>query len=441
MAVLEITLAVILTLLGLAILAILLTRWTRRKQNEIDVSRYNSEQSAGLLDYEDGKGFRHSYSTESDTSYDDREGSTGDYTPSVNSLALSQSSVVLLQGSVSNTKNLKAIPEPLPSTAGAIMQFTAPIPGATGPIKLSQKTIVQTPGPIVQYTGSTAGPPPVPSGVPLAPIMISQRTSIDSSGKIVLSPVVIFPGYMDGELAKKSVPKALIVKSGTTKSRSSQEENKETLKKEILFRDSHESLTSMHKTGSKSKAKGIELEKGQIGMEVKVKESDTRILKTQEAQVKKSKTGIPQEQEAQVEKSEARISQEQEAHVEETETGIPQGQEAQVERSESGIPQGPEAQAERSESGIQGQKAQVKKSEAGLPQGQEVQVKKENSEDKREQDREKGDAKKNKDTKQNDAKNKKDDEVKDKVKGKKEPEAKGKKCLKSKDTSVHHPEA
>lgn len=170
---------------------------------------------------------------------------------------------------------------------------------------------------------------------------------------------------MDGELAKKSVPKALIVKSGTTKSRSSQEENKETLKKEILFRDSHESLTSMHKTGSKSKAKGIELEKGQIGMEVKVKESDTRILKTQEAQVKKSKTGIPQEQEAQVEKSEARISQEQEAHVEETETGIPQG---------------PEAQAERSESGIQGQKAQVKKSEAGLPQGQEVQVKKENSE-------------------------------------------------------------
>ncbi|XP_044940790.1 testis-expressed basic protein 1-like [Mustela putorius furo] len=90
MAVLEITLAVILTLLGLAILAILLTRWTRRKQNEIDVSRYSSEQSAGLLDYEDGRdvpsqrsergrGFRHLYSTESDTSYDDQEGSKRDY--------------------------------------------------------------------------------------------------------------------------------------------------------------------------------------------------------------------------------------------------------------------------------------------------------------------------------------------------------------------------
>ncbi|XP_023378855.1 uncharacterized protein C6orf10 homolog [Pteropus vampyrus] len=349
--VLEITLAVILTLLGLAILAILLTRWTRRKQNEIDVSRYNSEQSAGLLDYEDGRGFRHSYSTESDTSYDDR---------------------------------------------------------AIGPI-----------------------------------------AAVDSSGKITLSPVVIFPGYMDGELTKKSVPKAPILKSGTTKSsRSSQEENKETLTKELLFTDSDESLTSVRKTGSKSKAKGIELEKGQIIMEVKVRESDTRILKTQEAQVKKSKAGIPQEKEAQVEKSEARISQKQEAHVEESEAGIPQGQEAQIERresgiphgqeaqvekSKSGIPQGQEAQAERSESGIpKGQEAQVKKSEAGLPQIQEVQVKKESSEDQREQDKEKGDAKKNKDTKQNDAKNKKGDEGKDKAKGKKEPEAKGKKVEASK---------
>nr|KAF6363857.1 testis expressed basic protein 1 [Pipistrellus kuhlii] len=65
MAVLEITLAIILTLLGLAILALLLTRWTQLKQNEMDGSRYNSEQSASLLDYEDGRGLRHSYSTES----------------------------------------------------------------------------------------------------------------------------------------------------------------------------------------------------------------------------------------------------------------------------------------------------------------------------------------------------------------------------------------
>eukprot|EP00071_Canis_lupus_P048064 XP_022281621.1 uncharacterized protein C6orf10 homolog isoform X41 [Canis lupus familiaris] len=262
MAVLEITLAVILTLLGLAILAILLTRWTRRKQNEIDVSRYSSEQSAGLLDYEDGRGFRHLYSTESDASYDDQEGSKGDYTPSTNSLALSRSSIgeqrALLQGSIGDAKTFKATPEPLSGTAGPItgaigpiMQFTAPIPGATGPIKLSQKTIVQTPGPIVQYTGTSAetsemtttrsslgstpqtntgsvppaltGPPlSMPRGVPLPPIMISQRTStrpekskikqeepahvavpiitpvpivigpvaaVDSSGKITISPM------------------------------------------------------------------------------------------------------------------------------------------------------------------------------------------------------------------------------------------------------------
>ncbi|XP_029799014.1 testis-expressed basic protein 1-like [Suricata suricatta] len=149
MAVLEITLAVILTLLGLAILVILLTRWTRRKQNEIEVSRYSSEQSAALLDYEDGRdfpsqrskrgrGFRHSgYSTESDTSYDDREGPKGSCTPSFHSVALSRSSI-------GNTKAFKATSEPLSGTSGPItgavgptMQFIAPIPGGTGPISKS----------------------------------------------------------------------------------------------------------------------------------------------------------------------------------------------------------------------------------------------------------------------------------------------------------------
>ncbi|XP_032959057.1 testis-expressed basic protein 1 [Rhinolophus ferrumequinum] len=349
------------------------------------------------------------------------------------------------------------------------MQFTAPIRTA-GPIKLSQKTIVLTPGPIAQCSGSSVestphaingstphaitGPPPMPSGLPLAPITISQRTStrpgkykikqeepittvpiaigpvaaVDSSGKITLSPVVIFPGYTDGELAKKSVPKAPVLKSGgTTKSKGSGED-KEALKKEILFTDSDESLTSMHKTESKSKAKGIALEKGKIRTEVKEKESNTGILKTQEAQVRKSEAGIPQGQEAQVRKSEAGIPQGQEAQVRKSEAGIPQGQEAQVRKSEAGIPQGQEAQVRKSEAGIpQGQEAQVRKSEAGIPQGQEAQVKKESFEDEGKQDKEKGDAEKNKDTEQNDTKNKKGDEGEDKVKGKKEPEAKGKK--------------
>ncbi|XP_069930895.1 testis-expressed basic protein 1 isoform X38 [Oryctolagus cuniculus] len=158
MSIFEITLAVILTLLGLAILAILLARWTRRKQNETYMSRYSSEQSTGLLDSEDdkdyssrrskrGRGFRHSYSTESDISYGD-QGSKGYCTPSNNSLALSQSNVALPQGSVSHTKCIRAAQEPLSGavgpisgTIGPIMQFTAPVPGATGPIKLTQKTI------------------------------------------------------------------------------------------------------------------------------------------------------------------------------------------------------------------------------------------------------------------------------------------------------------
>ncbi|GAB5571372.1 testis-expressed basic protein 1 isoform X35 [Prionailurus iriomotensis] len=498
----EITLAVILTLLGLVILAILLTRWTRRKQNEIDVSRYSSEQNAscaGLLDYEDGRdfpsqrskrgrGFRHLYSTESDTSYDDR--------------ALSQSSI-------GNTKAFKATSEPLSGSAGPIkksslnasdkknethqagaigpiMQFAAPIPGGTGPIKLSQKTIVQTPGPIVQYTGPNAtesslestphtnkgavppaltGPPPsVHSGLPLAPIMISQRTStrpekskkreeypitpipivigpvsaVDSSGKITLTPM----GYTDAQVAKKSDFKAQILKNeGTTKTENSQEENKKTLKKKILFTDSDESLTLTHKTESKSKAKGTELEDGEIGMEVEKKESDTRML-GEEDQIKGCDIGIPIGEEAQVKRSESRIPQEQEAQVKMNDTGIPQGQGfqikqselrtqegqgSQVEKSESEIPQTQGSQIEKSDTRIpQRQESQVKKSESRMPQAQGSQVKKESSENKGKQDKDKGDARKKKDTGENDTM-KKSDEGKHKVKGKKELEVKGKK--------------
>ncbi|XP_063095371.1 uncharacterized protein LOC134473783 [Cavia porcellus] len=195
MAVMGITLAVILTLLGLAIIAILLTRWTRRKQNEIDASRYSSEQSARLLDYEDGadssykrskrtRGLRHSYSTES--------------APSVSSIGPSHSSLVMSRSSVDDVPYLKAA-QPLSSTPGSIsgaigpiMQFSAPIPGATGPIKLSQKTIVQTPGPIVQYTGHKAqasemtttgasmGPPPG-TFTQATPLTIAGSTSTPSS--------------------------------------------------------------------------------------------------------------------------------------------------------------------------------------------------------------------------------------------------------------------
>ncbi|XP_038539065.1 testis-expressed basic protein 1 isoform X31 [Canis lupus familiaris] len=483
MAVLEITLAVILTLLGLAILAILLTRWTRRKQNEIDVSRYSSEQSAGLLDYEDGRGFRHLYSTESDASYDDQEGSKGDYTPSTNSLALSRSSIgeqrALLQGSIGDAKTFKATPEPLSGTAGPItgtigpiMQFTAPIPGATGPIKLSQKTIVQTPGPIVQYTGISVGSTPqtntgsvppaltgpplsMPRGVPLppiikqeepahvavpiitpVPIVIGPVAAVDSSGKITISPMVIFPGCMDAELAKKSDFKAQILKNGaTTKSESSQEENKKTLKKEILVIDSDESLTSRHKTESKWKTKGIELKNGRIGMEIIEKESETRILR-EEDQVKMSDMGIPKGEETQVKRRESRIPQGQESQVENNEAGISEGQESQVESNEAGIPEGQDYQVENNEDGIpQEQEYQVEKSGSEILQVQESQVKEENSEDQIKQDKGKEDARKKKDTEENDAMKKRDVE-KYKVKRRKESEVKSKKkegSLRSKD--------
>uniref|UniRef100_A0A4W2I722 Testis expressed basic protein 1 n=1 Tax=Bos indicus x Bos taurus TaxID=30522 RepID=A0A4W2I722_BOBOX len=392
MAVLEIVLAVILTLLGFAILAILLTRWTRRKQNEIDISRYSSEQSAGLLDYEDDRGFRNLYSTES-------EGYNRNYTPSTSSLALSQSNIVLPQESVSDTNNLKATPELLPGTVGPIMQFTAPIPGATGPIKLSQKTIVQTPGPIVQYTGPSACPPSMLRGLPLAPIMISQRTSriaqvltMDSSGKVTLSPMVIFPGYMDGELIKKSDSKAQILKSGsTTKFQSSREENKEELQKKISFTDSDEVVIAEHKR-ELSNFQDAELQKGKIEMEVKVKDSnagipigqgsqvkksETRILKGQGSQVKKNETRIPIGQGSQVKKNETRIPIGQGSQVKKNETRILKGQGSQVKKSETRIPIGQGSQVKKSETRIPiGQGSQVKKNETRIPIGQGSQVKK-----------------------------------------------------------------
>nr|KAF6463453.1 testis expressed basic protein 1 [Molossus molossus] len=448
MAVLEVTLAVILTLLGLSILAILLTRWIRRKQNEIDLSRYNSEQSASLLDYEDGRGLRYAYSTESDSSYDDQERSKGGCTSSTNSPAPSRSGV--------GNKSLKGIPGAFSSTAGAIMQFSAPIPGATGPIKLTQKTIVQSPGPIVQYAGS--------GGPPLAPITISQRTStiapvaaVDRSGKITLSPMVIFPGYMDGDLAKQSDPRAPILKSGgTTKSKSSDEENKEALKKEISFVDSDKSLK--HKKKSESRAKDIELEKEEIGMEAKVKKSKDQIPKEPNIKVKKSVSKTPQEQESQVEESEDKKPKGPKKKVKESEDKTPQEQESQVEESEDKKPKGPKKKVKESEDKTpQEQESQVEESEDKKPKGPKKKVKE--SEDKTPQDQEsqveKGEDKKPKGPKKTVKKESeisqgKESQVEGEAKPPKEPKKTVKKkesetpqgkesqCLRSKDTFIHH---
>nr|UJY53451.1 testis expressed basic protein 1 [Macaca fascicularis] len=452
MTVLEITLAVILTLLGLAILAILLTRWARHKQSEMYVCRYSSEQSARLLDYEDG-----------------REGSKRDYTPSTNSLvstaskfslgqtelilvlmcfilALSRSSIASTQGSMSSIKCLKTIEEPLSRTAGAIMQFTAPIPGATGPINLSHKTIVQTPGPIVQYPGpnvrshphTITGPPSAPCGPPVAPIIISQRTAtgsiplaitgpsstptprrqlaapiiisrrtarqrhwylseeiwncqqriiripqvhtMDSSGKITLTPVVILTGYMDEELAKKSCSKIQILKSGgTARSQNSREENKEALKNDIIFTNSVESLKSTHIKEPEREGKGTDLEKDKIGMEIKI-DSDARIPKRQETQLKISEMSVPKGQGAQIKKSLSGVPRGQESQVKKSESGVPKGQEAQVTKGGLVVLKGQEAQVEKSELVVlKGQEAQVEKSEMGVPRRQESQVKSESS--------------------------------------------------------------
>ncbi|XP_076772810.1 testis-expressed basic protein 1-like isoform X2 [Arvicanthis niloticus] len=173
----EITLAVVLAVLAIAILAILIAICTCRRHNEARVCRYASEQSAGLLDHEDGISCgRHKRGRGSRCSFSSDRGPTGVSTGgksvsrhslgptgvsvggksvSHHSLGLCRSNPAIFQGTPSRTRSIKSFSDPLTGTIGPIMQFSAPIPGSTGPIELSQKTFLQTPGPIVQCMEST----------------------------------------------------------------------------------------------------------------------------------------------------------------------------------------------------------------------------------------------------------------------------------------------
>uniref|UniRef100_A0A2K6D2Y8 Testis expressed basic protein 1 n=1 Tax=Macaca nemestrina TaxID=9545 RepID=A0A2K6D2Y8_MACNE len=330
----EIILAVILTLLGLAILAILLTRWARHKQS-----------GARLLDYEDGR------------------------VSMASKFSLGQTELILVlmcfilalsRSSIGSIKCLKTIEEPL----------------------------LQTPGPI--------GKLPTKKGTSIKgeKIEIKRKYLLSKSCPFVVCSVIL-TGYMDEELAKKSCSKIQILKSGgTARSQNSREENKEALKNDIIFTNSVESLKSTHIKEPEREGKGTDLEKDKIGMEIKI-DSDARIPKRQEtqlkisemsvpkgqgAQIKKSLSGVPRGQESQVKKSESGVPKgQEEAQVEKSEMGVPRRQESQVKNDESGVPKGQEAQVKKSESVVlKGQEAQVEKSELKVPKGQEGQI--ENSE-------------------------------------------------------------
>uniref|UniRef100_A0A2K6KPF2 Testis expressed basic protein 1 n=1 Tax=Rhinopithecus bieti TaxID=61621 RepID=A0A2K6KPF2_RHIBE len=323
MTVLEITLAVILTLLGLAILAILLTRWARHKQSEMYVSRYSSEQSARLLDYEDGR-----VSTASKFSLGQTE----------LTLVLMCFILALSRSSIGSIKCLKTIEEPL----------------------------LQTPGPI--------GKLPVYINLSLL-----RKYLLSKSCPFVVCSVIL-TGYMDEELAKKSCSKIQILKTGgTARSQNSQEENKEALKNDIIFTNSVESLKSIHIKEPEREGKGTDLEKDKIRMEVKI-DSDAGIPKRQETQLKISEMRVPKGQGAQIKKSVSGVPRGQESQVKKSESGVPKGQEAQVEKSELVVLKGQKAQVEKNEMGVpRRQESQVKKSESGVPKGQEAQVKKSES--------------------------------------------------------------
>uniref|UniRef100_A0A2K5J2L4 Uncharacterized protein n=1 Tax=Colobus angolensis palliatus TaxID=336983 RepID=A0A2K5J2L4_COLAP len=324
MTVLEITLAVILTLLGLAILAILLTRWARHKQSEMYVSRYSSEQSARLLDYEDGR-----VSTASKFSLGQIE----------LILVLMCFILALSRSSIGSIKCLKTIEEPL----------------------------LQTPGPI--------GKLPTKKGISIKgkKIEIKRKYLLSKSCPFVVCSVIL-TGYMDEELAKKSCSKIHILKSGgTARSQNSQEENKEALKNDIIFTNSVESLKSTHIKEPEREGKGTDLEKDKIGMEVKI-DSDARIPKRQETQLKISEMSVPKGQGAQIKKSVSGVPRGQESQVKKSESGVPKGQEAQVTKSGLVVLKGQEAQVEKSEMGVPRRQESQVKSESSVPKGQEAQV-------------------------------------------------------------------
>uniref|UniRef100_H2R7F9 Testis expressed basic protein 1 n=1 Tax=Pan troglodytes TaxID=9598 RepID=H2R7F9_PANTR len=364
MTVLEITLAVILTLLGLAILAILLTRWARRKQSEMYISRYSSEQRSrhAIFTQQSGKLYCDSFLSSFPQPF-------CNVVSMASKFSLGQTELILLlmcfilalsRSSIGSIKCLQTTEEP---------PCKFPIYTTQNSLHrkeniMGEKTVAKIP------LCFSAGPPSAPRG---------KKYLISKSRPFVVCSVIL-TGYMDEELAKKSCSKIQILKcGGTARSQNSREENKEALKNDIIFTNSVESLKSAHIKEPEREGKGTDLEKDKIGMEVKV-DSDAGIPKRQETQLKISEMSVPQGQGAQIKKSVSDVPRGQESQVKKSESGVPKGQEAQVTKSGLVVLKGQEAQVEKSEMGVpRRQESQVKKSESGVSKGQEAQVKKRES--------------------------------------------------------------
>nr|XP_048293937.1 testis-expressed basic protein 1 isoform X20 [Myodes glareolus] len=280
----EVILVAVVTLLGLLFLVILIVRWSRCRKNVTQISRVNSEQCAGLLDNEDGIASARRNKAPSTTSLG---------RPSVNPVgAQSTSSMGLSRSNPDKTRSNKAVGDPMSGNAGhitgtigPIMQFSAPIPGATGPINLCQKTFVQTPGPFVQLAeqedpselcsaaGSNyavnsqamGGPPPcaisgrsssVPNCPSATPIIISQRTTTRPGPPVILRQD---PGQICGGITRKSDSKAHMVKYGGGVP--CPDFNKESLRKKMLV-GSNDSFTALHKREMKRRVRSIEGARG-----------------------------------------------------------------------------------------------------------------------------------------------------------------------------------
>uniref|UniRef100_A0A2I2ZL82 Testis expressed basic protein 1 n=1 Tax=Gorilla gorilla gorilla TaxID=9595 RepID=A0A2I2ZL82_GORGO len=448
MTVLEITLAVILTLLGLAILAILLTRWARRKQSEMYISRYSSEQSARLLDYEDGRVMLHFsifiigsikclqtteeppckfpiYTTQGNKKY--LCWFFSQIASSHNHWSLVESKIILTgymdeelaKKSCSKIRILKC--------------------GGTARSQNSREENKEALKNDIIFTNSVESlksahikePEREGKGTDLEKDKIGMEVKVDSDAGI--------PKRQETQLkiSEMSVPQgqgAQIKKSVSDVPRGQESQVK---KSESGVPKGQEAQVT--KSGLVAlKGQEAQVEKSEMGVprrqESQVKKSESGVSKGQEAQVKKRESVVLKGQEAQVEKSELKVPKGQEGQVEKSEADVPKEQEVQEKKSEAGVLKGPESQVKNTEVSVpETLESQVKRSESGVLKGQEAQEKKESFEDKGNNDKEKErDAEKDPNKKEKGDKNTKGDKGKDKVKGKRESEINGEKSKGSK---------
>nr|XP_048293936.1 testis-expressed basic protein 1 isoform X19 [Myodes glareolus] len=282
----EVILVAVVTLLGLLFLVILIVRWSRCRKNVTQISRVNSEQCAGLLDNEDGIA----------SARRNKAGNAGHITGTIGPINLCQKTFVqtpgpfvqlaeqedpseLCSAAGSNyAVNSQAMGGPPPCAISGRSSSVPNCPSAT-PIIISQRTTTRPGPPVILRQDPALGCPRLHEIQRVLPLLTKWSEtgkhklelvtpvifvfapigSVDSSGKLTLPPMVLFPGQICGGITRKSDSKAHMVKYGGGVP--CPDFNKESLRKKMLV-GSNDSFTALHKREMKRRVRSIEGARG-----------------------------------------------------------------------------------------------------------------------------------------------------------------------------------